>query len=95
VPIVLGGTRAGRIEHPLAVVILGGLATSTLLNLFIVPALYLQFGRSARSTAEESSEHLKGHTDSDTAAAGKHGHGADLRPLTAGRSNPDLRFRVC
>ena len=39
VPIVLGGTRAGyEIEHPLAVVILGGLVTSTLLNLFIVPA---------------------------------------------------------
>ncbi len=27
-----------------AVVILGGLATSTLLNLFIVPSLYLRFG---------------------------------------------------
>ena len=51
VPIVLGGTRAGyEIEHPLAVVILGGLTTSTLLNLLIVPSLYLQFGRSARST---------------------------------------------
>jgi len=48
VPIVLGGTKAGyEIEHPLAVVILGGLVTSTLLNLFIVPALYLRFGRPA------------------------------------------------
>ena len=38
--IVFGGTRAGyEIEHPLAVVILGGLMTSTLLNLFIVAAL--------------------------------------------------------
>lgn len=46
VPIVLGGARAGyEIEHPLAVVILGGLVTSTLLNLFVVPALYLRFGR--------------------------------------------------
>ena len=46
VPIVLGGSRAGyEIEHPLAVVILGGLVTSTLLNLFIVPALYLRYGR--------------------------------------------------
>jgi CzcA family heavy metal efflux pump len=49
-PIVFGGTRAGyEIEHPLAVVILGGLVTSTLLNLFVVPALYLKFGRSAAS----------------------------------------------
>jgi Cu/Ag efflux pump CusA len=45
VPIVLGGSRAGyEIEHPLAVVILGGLMTSTLLNLFIVPSLYLRYG---------------------------------------------------
>ena len=54
VPIVLGGTRAGyEIEHPLAVVILGGLITSTLLNLFIVPALYLKYGRSALVSAKE------------------------------------------
>jgi CzcA family heavy metal efflux pump len=53
VPIVLGGSRAGyEIEHPLAVVILGGLVTSTLLNLFIVPALYLRYGRSS-SIVEE------------------------------------------
>ena len=55
VPIVLGGTRAGyEIEHPLAVVILGGLTTSTLLNLFIVPALYLKYGRSALTSADEA-----------------------------------------
>jgi Cu/Ag efflux pump CusA len=55
VPIVVGGTRAGyEIEHPLAVVILGGFVTSTLLNLFIVPALYLRYGRSALTTAEET-----------------------------------------
>jgi CzcA family heavy metal efflux pump len=54
VPIVFGGSRAGyEIEHPLAVVILGGLATSTLLNLFIVPALYLKYGRSAVVRTEE------------------------------------------
>ena len=53
VPIVLGGSRAGyEIEHPLAVVILGGLVTSTLLNLFIVPALYLEYGPSASSVVE-------------------------------------------
>jgi multidrug efflux pump subunit AcrB len=54
IPIVFGGTRAGyEIEHPLAVVILGGLTTSTLLNLFIVPSLYLKYGRSAFVAAED------------------------------------------
>jgi CzcA family heavy metal efflux pump len=45
VPLVIAGTIPGNeIEHPMAVVILGGLITSTLLNLFIVPSLYLRFG---------------------------------------------------
>jgi Cu/Ag efflux pump CusA len=45
-PIALGGDRPGHeIEHPLAVVILGGLVTSTVLNLFLLPPLYLRFGR--------------------------------------------------
>ena len=51
VPLVVLGDRPGHeIEHPLAVVVLGGLVTSTLLNLFVVPSLYLRFGRS-RSAA--------------------------------------------
>jgi Cu/Ag efflux pump CusA len=55
VPIVLGGSRAGyEIEHPLAVVILGGLVTSTMLNLFIVPALYLKYGRPAVAEADDA-----------------------------------------
>ncbi|MDX2033571.1 MAG: efflux RND transporter permease subunit [Blastocatellia bacterium] len=44
-PIVLAGNKPGHeIEHPMALVILGGLATSTVLNLFFMPALYLRFG---------------------------------------------------
>ena len=47
VPLVLAGDIPGHeIEHPMAVVILGGLVTSTLLNLFLVPTLYLRFARS-------------------------------------------------
>ena len=47
VPLVIAGSIPGHeIEHPMAVVIVGGLVTSTLLNLFIVPSLYLRFGRS-------------------------------------------------
>src|SRR5207245_2554728 len=46
VPLVILGQRPGHeIEYPLAVVILGGLATSTLLNLFVVPSLYLRFAK--------------------------------------------------
>jgi Cu/Ag efflux pump CusA len=44
VPLVVWGSIPGHeIEHPLAVVVLGGLVTSTLLNLFVVPSLYLKF----------------------------------------------------
>ena len=46
VPLVVLGDRPGHeIEYPLAVVILGGLVTSTALNLFVVPSLYLRFGK--------------------------------------------------
>ncbi len=45
-PIALGAGAAGReIEGPMAQVILGGLLTSTLLNLFILPSLAWKFGR--------------------------------------------------
>ncbi len=46
VPLIVRGNIPGHeIEYPMAVVILGGLATSTLLNLFLMPALYARFGR--------------------------------------------------
>ena len=48
-PIALGGNKPGHeIEHPMALVILGGLFTSTLLNLFLMPTIYLRFGASRR-----------------------------------------------
>jgi Cu/Ag efflux pump CusA len=47
VPLAIAGDIPGNeIEHPMAVVILGGLVTSTVLNLFVVPSLYLRFGKS-------------------------------------------------
>jgi len=50
-PIALRGERAGyEIEHPLAVVILGGLVTSTVLNLFLLPPLYLRWARPGLGT---------------------------------------------
>jgi Cu/Ag efflux pump CusA len=46
VPLVVTGDIPGQeIEYPMAIVILGGLVTSTLLNLLVVPSLYLRFGK--------------------------------------------------
>jgi CzcA family heavy metal efflux pump len=45
-PLAIPGAIPGHeIEHPMAIVILGGLVTATLLNLFVLPSLYLRFGR--------------------------------------------------
>jgi Cu/Ag efflux pump CusA len=49
-PMAVAGSIVGHeIEHPMAIVILGALITSTLLNLFVVPSLYLRFGKSRRT----------------------------------------------
>ena len=45
-PLAMGYKDAGReIEGPMAIVILGGLVSSTLLNLFVLPVMALRFGR--------------------------------------------------
>jgi CzcA family heavy metal efflux pump len=55
VPLAMAGSIAGHeIEHPMAIVILGGLVTSTLLNLFVLPSLYLRFGKSKRELGRAS-----------------------------------------
>jgi len=45
--VVLGNIPGQEILQPMAVAVLGGLVTATLLNLFVAPALYLRFGSSA------------------------------------------------
>ncbi len=45
-PLVFGGEKPGQeIEHPMAIVIVGGLISSTILNLFILPVMYSLFGQ--------------------------------------------------
>lgn len=67
VPLVYFGNIAGQeIAYPMAIVILGGLITSLLFSLFIVPSLYLGFGSkksgpsSKRINAESSAPALNG-----------------------------------
>ena len=54
VPLIVTGNKPGQeIEYPMAFVILGGLVTSTLLNLLVLPPLFAKFGKvdwSAEST---------------------------------------------
>ncbi len=55
-PLVLKGNVPGNeIERPMALVILGGLVTSTLLNLFLLPALYARFGSCTPPRAADKS----------------------------------------
>lgn len=52
VPLALSrGEPGSEIQAPMAVVILCGLASSTALNMFVVPALYRRFGALARADA--------------------------------------------
>ena len=46
IPLALGIGEPGKeIQAPLAVVVLGGLITSTFLNMFVIPALFQRYGR--------------------------------------------------
>ncbi|HWB01937.1 MAG TPA: efflux RND transporter permease subunit [Verrucomicrobiales bacterium] len=54
-PLVWRGNIPGHeIEYPMALVILGGLATSTLLNLFLLPVLYGRFGESRKRSEQDA-----------------------------------------
>jgi CzcA family heavy metal efflux pump len=52
-PLAIGSGQAGReIDGPMAIVILGGLVTSTALNLVVLPVLALRYGRFAEPGTE-------------------------------------------
>jgi CzcA family heavy metal efflux pump len=57
VPLALASGQPGsEIQSPMAVVILWGLVSSTLLNMLVVPAMLLRFGGERRSSLEEDAE---------------------------------------
>ena len=54
-PLAISGSKPGyEVEYPMAIVILGGLFTSTLLNLIVLPVLYGHVAGSMTSAREES-----------------------------------------
>jgi Cu/Ag efflux pump CusA len=53
IPLIIRGEIPGQeIELPMGYVILGGLITATLLNLFVVPSLYLRFAKSPEEVSK-------------------------------------------
>ena len=55
IPLALGGDVSGNeIQSPMAKVILGGLVSSTFLNGFVVPVVYLMLNRKNENVCERS-----------------------------------------
>jgi CzcA family heavy metal efflux pump len=55
IPLALGVGQPGKeIQQPMAVVILGGIVTSTFLNMIVIPALYLRYGEGIVAVKQSS-----------------------------------------
>ena len=80
IPFILAADAPGKeILHPLAVVVLGGILTSTLLDQIVTPAIFYKFGR---PSAERVIAEREGLSDKDF------GESTDLPPF--GSRTPDL-----
>jgi Cu/Ag efflux pump CusA len=56
IPLALGGGKSGsEIQTPMAIVILCGLTTSTLLNMVVVPTMYLRYGQLTETESPQRS----------------------------------------
>ncbi len=54
VPMALATGTGAEVQRPIATVVIGGLISATLLTLFVLPALYVLFGRKTVSAATET-----------------------------------------
>lgn len=87
IPLVLAAGQPGKeILYPVALVVLGGLTTSTLLDFCITPTVFLRFGRKAserllaeaRATLEEPEAYVR----------------TDRRPLRAAETDESRRIEI-
>jgi Cu/Ag efflux pump CusA len=88
IPFAIAGSAPGlEIVHPMAIVILGGLVTTTLLGLFVLPALYLRYATPAEpglAPEDELMHRWAGVTPEEAAApAGANGDPLPAKPEPA------------
>lgn len=53
VPMALSETSGAEVQRPLATVFIGGILSSTLLTLLVLPAVYSRFGDSERASPDD------------------------------------------
>lgn len=53
---IAGGEPGNEIQSPLAIVVLGGLLTAVVLNMVVVPALFLRYGAEERAVRSPDAE---------------------------------------
>ena len=86
-PFVIMGSSPGlEVVHPMAVVLLGGLVTTTFLSLFVLPGLYLRYGagRGPRAAPEEDLLYRWAGVEPEPAAAGADAGAVPVRAEAGG-----------
>jgi heavy metal efflux system protein len=59
VPMAIATGTGAEVQKPIATVVIGGLISATLLTLFVLPALYMRFGRDASAPQQEDYVELR------------------------------------
>ncbi len=66
VPMALATGTGAEVQRPLATVVIGGLASATVLTLLVLPALYVRFGKAKTSFRSAPRGHVVSWTDPPT-----------------------------
>ncbi|MGE0824632.1 MAG: efflux RND transporter permease subunit [Candidatus Binatia bacterium] len=72
------GCRGAEVQKPLAIVIIGGLISATVLTLIVLPALYLLFEEGALHRRRPGPEQLPGSTASSSNVSDGADYGAPV-----------------